>query len=114
VGNAIATAEFSTGSSTGRNLDADYNGVVPKPPAIVVAPAVLRLSDAELVRLVTGFAPRTIRRLAATEGAPLVVRGEGNGRREFVVVQDFVAWLSASGDRFTAGMPDGEEELDAL
>jgi hypothetical protein len=57
---------------------------------------VLRLSDVAAVRETLGHAPDTIRRLALTEGAPVRVRGEGKGRREFVVVDEFVMWLKAN------------------
>lgn len=80
-------------------------------PEFAIAPAVVRLSDGELVRTVTGFSARTLRRLAVTEGAPVIFRGEGNGRREFLVVADFVAWLRDNASRVTAGAlaDDGDE-----
>jgi len=64
-----------------------------------MTPSVLRLSDRDLVRTVTGFSSRQLRSLASTDGCPVRFRGEGKGRREFVIVREFEQWLEARSGR---------------
>jgi len=59
----------------------------------------LRLSDAKRVRELTGFSPGQMRRLAMTSGFPLRSIGTGKGRREWVVVSEFLAWFAARSER---------------
>lgn len=64
-----------------------------------MTPSVLRLSDRQLVRDITGFSSRQLRYLAETEGCPVRFRGEGKGRREFVIVREFEQWMEARSGR---------------
>lgn len=63
------------------------------------APIIIRLSDRQKVRELTGFSSTQLRRLAITEGCPVIVRGEGRGKREFIELHEWFAWFRATSRR---------------
>jgi len=50
--------------------------------------------NSERLKHITGFSSDSLKRLSITENLPLKVRGEGNGARYYLLLEDFQRWAS--------------------